>query len=53
MLMGELEAGSDELRRAGKLDYYDHEYVRRVKTRSGQLRGDEKLVLISAIDTTA
>ncbi|MBD3293572.1 MAG: tetratricopeptide repeat protein [Armatimonadia bacterium] len=53
VLMGELEAGSAELRRAGKLDYYDQDYVRRVKRRSGQLREDEKLVLISAIETHA
>ena len=49
VLVGELEAGSDQLRHAGRLDNYDRDYVRRVKTRSGQLRDDEKLVLISAV----
>ncbi|MFW6437855.1 MAG: hypothetical protein ACOCZ7_02470, partial [Armatimonadota bacterium] len=53
MLMGELEAGSMELRRAGRLDHYDQDYVRRVKRRSGQLREDEKLVLVRAIETYA
>jgi len=53
MLRGELEAGSAELRHAGRLDYYDRDYVRRVKRRAGQLREDEKLVLVSAIETYA
>ncbi len=51
MLVGELEAGSEQLRAAGRLDHYERDYVRRVKTRAGQLREDEKLVLVSAIDT--
>lgn len=51
VLEGDLEGGSDHLRRAGRLDAYDRDYVRRIKHRSGQLEEDEKLVLISAVET--
>ncbi|MGD9495757.1 MAG: tetratricopeptide repeat protein, partial [Armatimonadota bacterium] len=51
VLSGDLEGGNEQLRRAGHLDDYDRDFVRRIKQRSGQLRDGEKLVLISAIET--
>ena len=50
VLMGQLHAGNEQIRRAGGLDEYDLDYVGRLKLRSGQLREDEELVTISAID---
>lgn len=50
VLMGDLEAGNEQVRLAGELDEYDREYIRRVKLRSGQLAEDEELITLSPIE---